>query len=222
MRQTTIELYFAAYPNCYPNIEIEGFARGKSGKLKEICTESQDKDDAWNIGLTTDVVMPCCVLPVHCWSTNTIIAMTVHLRFSPTTPLVATSCICSGLPLKQSAYVDVMAYKSSSLIVSQICSHWSFTSTVGPPRCMRTFSASSYWPLCTSHQDDSGTNGRPIKSMTGKIHWGALERRFGATIDAYKASLTMAVYMHKDLFCFWCSKWHHWTCCGQWHLMSIF
>lgn len=83
-------------------------------------------------------------------------------------------CDRHGSPLKQSTYVDVAAYEFSSSIVSWICCRWRFASIVGPPRWIRIFSASSCRPWRTSHQGDSGANGRPIKRMKGKIHWRAL------------------------------------------------
>lgn len=49
-------------------------------------------------------------------------------------------------------------------------------STVRPPRRETMCSAEENRPRRTSHQGDSGANGRPMSRRVGKIHWMALGR----------------------------------------------
>lgn len=142
-------------------------------------------------------------IPAPCWSTKTIVATTVRLKLTPVLP--QSECNQKKLvewnkPLKQSMYLALAAYESSSSIVSWIC--WSCipASIVGPPSRVMTFRASSILPSRTSHQGDSGAKGRPTRRATGKIHWSALNGGIKLNIGQGVESLTKASGKHKHQF----------------------
>ena len=153
-KQTSLGVCRGTYPDGgHSHTGVEGIARGKP--------------------------RPRCSSPAPCWSTNTIMATTVHLRFSAGTSLKAYSTSTRREWLTSEAIRIHRCHGIQAFEFDRLLNLLSleFASTVGPPRWMRTFSAPSYRPLCTSHYGDSGANGRPINRMAGKVHWRALREQ---------------------------------------------